>query len=87
MTEPPRAIFAPAKSFAGQLRHAADDPKTAAGTMREAMRDAASVIEAHMQLIALQQAWINQLRLQVGAGVALSLTALALAAVAIWFAV
>jgi hypothetical protein len=77
MIEP--TIIAP--SFAGQLRVAADDPKTTPGTMREAMRSAASVIDTHIDLIGHQQAWIGQLKLQIGAAFATAITALVLAVV------
>ena len=72
----PRAPIAP--TFAGQLRVAADDPNTTAGTMREAMRNAASLIEGYSAVITAQQYWIDRLRLQVGAGFAVGVSALAL---------
>ena len=53
----PRAPIAP--TFAGQLRVAADDPNTTAGTMREAMRNAASLIEGYSAVITAQQYWIG----------------------------
>jgi len=70
-----------AATYAGQLRIAADDPRTTPDTMREAMRDASKIIDTHMTLIAHQQTWINQLKLQIGAAFATAITALVLAVV------
>jgi hypothetical protein len=68
-----------AASYAGQLRLAADDPKTTPATMREAMRDAANVMDTHMDLIALQQTWLHQQKFQIGVAISLAIVALVLA--------
>jgi hypothetical protein len=67
-----------ANSFAGQLRIAADDPDTAPGTMREAMRDAAGVMDTHVQIIALQQEQIERDKLFIGLLIAAMITVAAL---------
>jgi len=68
-----------AATYAGQLRLAADDPKTTPATMREAMRDAANVMDTHMTLIGHQQAWLQQQKFQTGVAISLAITALVLA--------
>jgi hypothetical protein len=68
------ATLPSARSFAHQLRYAADDRDTPVDTMRQAMHDAAGVIDSHFDLITLQQQWINQQRLHFGAAVGLLIT-------------
>jgi hypothetical protein len=70
-------------TFVETLRVAADDPTTSPVRMRDAMRDAANILEGHTRLIAMQQQWIDQLRVRTGAAHALTVTILVL--VAIWF--
>lgn len=67
-----------APNFAGQLRIAAADANTTAATMRQALLDAANVIDKDAELIQVQQNWINQLRFRVGVSHALSIVACAI---------
>jgi hypothetical protein len=50
------------RDFAEQLLIAADDPATTIGTMRQAMRDAAGVMQAQQEL---NEQWRAHLRMEI----------------------